>query len=85
VDDRCELVDGVTTEDGIIRVHEVNNIEDYDFRSHSGILTESHIDGNLAQGFDPLVAKAVQWVLRFLQVFFFETHAGEALPGQYIR
>jgi hypothetical protein len=24
-------------------------------------------------------------VLRFLQVFFFETHAGEALLGQYIR
>jgi hypothetical protein len=24
-------------------------------------------------------------VLRFLQVFFFETHAGEALSGQYIR
>jgi hypothetical protein len=48
-------------------------------------LAESHIDVNLAQGFDPLVAKAVQRVLRFLQVFFFETHAGEALPGQYIR
>jgi hypothetical protein len=24
-------------------------------------------------------------VLRFLQVFFFETHAGEALLGPYIR
>jgi hypothetical protein len=24
-------------------------------------------------------------VLRFLQVFFFETHTGEALSGQYIR
>jgi hypothetical protein len=47
--------------------------------------TESYIDVNLAQDFDPLVAKDVQRVLRFLQVFFFETHAREALPGQYIR
>jgi hypothetical protein len=48
-------------------------------------LAEGHIAVNLAQGFDPLVAKAVQRVLCFLQVFFFEAHAGEALLGQYIR
>jgi hypothetical protein len=71
VNDRCELVDGVMTEDGIIGVHKVNNIEGYDFRSHSGLLTEGHIDVDLAQGFDPLVVEAVQRVLRFLQVFFF--------------
>jgi hypothetical protein len=70
VDDRCELVDGVETEDGILRVHEVNNIEGYDLRSHSGVLTEGHIDVNLAQSFDPLVAEAVQRVLCFLQIFF---------------
>jgi hypothetical protein len=85
VDDCCKLVEGVSTEDGIVRVHEVNNIEGYDFRSHSSVLTEGHIDINLSQGFDPLVAEAVQWVLCFLQVFFFEAHAGETLLGQYIR
>jgi hypothetical protein len=32
----------------------------------------------------PNIAEAVQRVLCFLQVFFFEAHAGEALPGQYV-
>jgi hypothetical protein len=48
-------------------------------------LTKGHIDVNLAQSFDPLVAEAVQRVLCFLQVFFFESHAREALPGQNVR
>jgi hypothetical protein len=85
MDDRYKLLDGVATEDGIVRVHEVNNIEGYDLRSHSGVLTEGHIDVNLAQCFDPLVAEAIQRVLCFLQVFFFEAHAREALPGQNVR
>jgi hypothetical protein len=69
VDDRRKLVDGVATENGVVRVHEVNNIEGYDLRSHSGILTEGHIDVNLAKGFDPLVAEAVQRVLCFKSSF----------------
>jgi hypothetical protein len=59
VDDCRELVDGVTTEDGIVRVHEVNNIKGYDFRPHGDILTKGHIDVNLTQGLDSLVAEAV--------------------------
>jgi hypothetical protein len=82
VDNCRELVDGVTAEDGIVLVYEVNNIKGYDFRPHGGILTEGHIDVNLTQGFDSLVAEALQRVLRFLQVFSFETHARETLPGQ---
>jgi hypothetical protein len=85
VDNCRELVDGVTTEDGIVRVYEVNNIKGYDFRPRGGILTEGHIDVNLTQGLDSLVAEAVQRVLCFLQVFSFETHARETLPSQYIR
>jgi hypothetical protein len=51
----------------------------------TSVSTEGHIDVNLAQSFDPLVAEAVQRVLCFLQVFFFEAHAREALPGQNVR
>jgi hypothetical protein len=38
----------------------------YDFRPHGGILSEGHIDVNLTQGLDSLVAEAVQRVLCFL-------------------
>jgi hypothetical protein len=48
MDDRCKLVDGVAAEDGVVRVHKVNNIEGYDLCSHGGILAEGHIDINLA-------------------------------------
>jgi hypothetical protein len=85
MDDRRKLVDCVAAEDGIVRVHKVNNIECYDLRSHGGILTEGHIDVNLSQSFDPLVAEAVQGVLCLLQIFLLEAHASEALPCQNVR
>jgi hypothetical protein len=66
VDNCRKLVDGVTAEDGIVRVYGVNHIKGYDFRPHGGILTEGHIDVNLTQGLDSLVAEAVQRVLCFL-------------------
>jgi hypothetical protein len=47
-------------------------------------LAEGYIDINLAQGFDLFVAEAVQRVFCLLQVFLFEPHASEALPGQDI-
>jgi hypothetical protein len=81
MDDRCKLVDGIAAEDGVLRVHKVNNIEGYDLSSHGGIMIEGHIDVNLAQGFDLLVTEAVQRVLCFLQIFLLEAHASEALPG----
>jgi hypothetical protein len=85
MDNRCKLVDGVAAEDGVVRVHKVNNIKGYELGSHGGILTEGHIDVNLAQGLDPLVAEAVQRVFCFLQIFLPKTHASEALPGQNVR
>jgi hypothetical protein len=85
MDDRCKLVDSVAAEDGVVRVYKVNNIEGYDLSSHGGILTEGHIDINLAQGFDPLVTEGVQRVLCFLQIFLLETHASEALSDQNVR
>jgi hypothetical protein len=59
VNDRCEFVDGVAAKDGIVRVYEVNNIEGYDFRPHGGVLSEGHIDINLAQCLNSFVTEAV--------------------------
>jgi hypothetical protein len=59
VNDRCELVDGVAPEDGIVRVYEIDNIKNYDFRSHGGVLPEGHIDINLAQCLNSFVTEAV--------------------------
>jgi hypothetical protein len=85
MDDCRELVDSVAAKNSIVRVYEVDNIKGYDLRPHGGILAEGHIDINLSQRLNSLVAEAVKWVLRFLQVFSFKTHARETLPGQYIR
>jgi hypothetical protein len=59
VNDRCELVDGVTPEDGIVRVYEVNNVNGDDFSSHGSILPKGHIDINFAKCLNSFVTEAV--------------------------
>jgi hypothetical protein len=64
MDDCRELVDSVAAENSIVRVHEIDNVKGYDFRPHGGILAEGHVDINLSQRLNSLVAEAVKRVLR---------------------
>jgi hypothetical protein len=59
VNDRCELVDSVAPEDGIMWVYEVENVKGNDFSSHGGILPEGHIDINFTQRLNSFVTEAV--------------------------
>jgi hypothetical protein len=52
-------MDCVAPEDGVVWVHEVNDIKSDDFVSHSGILPEGHVNIDFAKCSDSLVAEAV--------------------------
>jgi hypothetical protein len=59
VNDGCEFIDCVAPEDGVVWVHEVNDIKVDDLGSHGGIVPEGHVDIDFAKRLDSLIAEVV--------------------------
>ena len=85
VDDCYKLDDSITAEDGIVWVCNVYHVEGYKLCSLGVAFAKGYIQLYFAVGFDFFASEADKWVLRFVEVFFCETHLYEALPGQDIR
>ena len=84
IDDCHKLDDAVATEDGIVWVGYIYDIECYELRSLGVAFSKGHIQLYFAEGFDSLPPKADEWVLRLVQVLLCQAHLDKALPGENV-
>lgn len=81
MDDCREFVDNASAEDGVVRVHDIHDVEGYKLHSHCGSLAEGHMYISLAKGLYLLPLEAYQRILCFLDVLFCEAQVVEALSS----
>jgi hypothetical protein len=83
--DHCrKRVDNVSSEDGVVGILNVNDIEGYDFSSHGCASAEGHIYVSFDDSFGFLSTEVYQGVHLLLQILLYETHLDEAPPGEDI-
>jgi len=68
MDDCRELDDGVATEDGVVRVGKVYDIEGYELRPLGVTFTNGHVQFNFPEGLNFLPSEADEGILGLVLV-----------------